>query len=159
MKAFPAALFGFLLVTPMLAVGIPQPPDQPYELKGEAPGMTLKQFKSNHKHADCTRHSAMTADCRVYEGVSFAGVIAENFKGCDVPQCVGQGIVAKFVNDRLISLTYSVRTGSFQEIIAALKAKFGEPVRLTGSSALSSAPNNLLLALLTSTNQTNVKVN
>jgi hypothetical protein len=31
--------------------------DRPYELKGEAPGMTLKQLKSNHKRADCVKQS------------------------------------------------------------------------------------------------------
>jgi hypothetical protein len=41
--------------------------DQPYELKGEAPGMTLKQFKANHKHADCSNLTSRKILCRVYD--------------------------------------------------------------------------------------------
>ena len=48
--------------------------DQPYELKGEAPGMTLKQFKANHRHADCSNPTSRQTLCRVYEDVSFAGM-------------------------------------------------------------------------------------
>jgi hypothetical protein len=44
MKPFPAALFAFLLLTSNLAIAA----DQPYELKGEAPG-SRRRVKSEHR--------------------------------------------------------------------------------------------------------------
>jgi hypothetical protein len=107
--------------------------DRPYELKGEAPGMTLKQFKSNHKHAECVKHGAALTSCRVTEGVSFAGVPAFTARGC--AECVYQGIFADFVDDRMVALKYGVSLGSAKKIIAALKTKYGEPVESTERSA------------------------
>src|SRR2546426_7112942 len=54
------------LVALMLVTG-QSATDQPYELKGEAPGMTLKQFKANHKHMGCTDRSVHLTDCRVHD--------------------------------------------------------------------------------------------
>ena len=71
----------FLLATAALLFSLPQSADQPYELKGEAPGMTLKQFRTGHKHAECSKQSATLTTCHVYDGVSFAGVIAYTFRG------------------------------------------------------------------------------
>jgi hypothetical protein len=69
----------FFLIT--FAFSLPPSADQPYELKGEAPGMTLKQFRTGHKHAECSKQSATLTTCHVYDGVSFAGVIAYTFRG------------------------------------------------------------------------------
>src|SRR5580704_3233279 len=95
--------------------------DQPYELKGEAPGMTLKQFRANHKHAECSNATARQTRCRVYDGVSFAGVVAMSFKGCALPECDAQGITASFFDGRLVDLSYGVAPFSSGEIISALK--------------------------------------
>src|ERR1700723_3414016 len=75
--------------------------DVAYELKGETPGTTtLKQFKKNHRHPDCTAHTEHLTTCWVYEGVSFAGQTGDNnFKGCtDLLNCGSQGINAQFVD-------------------------------------------------------------
>lgn len=115
-----------LLVLAILLTAL-QSTDQPYELKGEAPGMTtLKQFKTNHKHTDCVNRTVRQLHCRVYDGVSFAGATASSFKGCTVPECSHQGIFADFVDDRLVTLDYGVPPFSDQ-VIVALKKKFGEP--------------------------------
>jgi hypothetical protein len=109
--------------------------DQPYELKGEAPGMTLKQFKANHKHVECSNRTAHLTICRVYEGVSFAGVTSTTFKGCTLVECSAQGILANFVDDRLVYLVYGVNPASSKQIIGVLKTKFGEPTEASDKSA------------------------
>lgn len=110
---------------------LPPSTDQPYELKGEAPGMTLKAFKSNHKHAECSRQSATLTRCHVYDGVSFAGVAANTFIGCTTPECAFQGMFTDFVDDRMVRLRYAVSMGSANTVIAALKNKYGEPTKST----------------------------
>ncbi len=109
--------------------------DQPYELKGEAPGTTLKEFKANHKHAECSNRTAHQSSCRVYEGVSFAGVTSISYKSCTLAECSAQGIFANFVDGRLVYLMYGVNPASSKTIIDALKAKFGEPSEATEKSA------------------------
>jgi hypothetical protein len=109
--------------------------DQPYELKGDVPGMTLKQFKTNHKHADCTRQSETLQRCHIADDVSFGGVPSSSFKGCTLPICAFQGISADFVNGKMVRLRYSVSPGGASRIIPALKMKFGEPTTATTSSA------------------------
>jgi hypothetical protein len=116
----------------VLLLGTPQSAsDQPYELKGEAPGMMLKQFKSNHKHADCTKQSETLVHCHIWNDVSFGGVEAMTFKGCPTLECIYQGIFADFVDGRMIRLRYAVSAGSASKIIAALKTKYGEPTKST----------------------------
>jgi hypothetical protein len=123
-----------LLVTALILFNVSQSTsDQPYELKGEAPGMTLKQFKANHKHADCLKHSTALTSCHVTDGVSFAGVPAYTAKGCS--ECDFQGIFADFINDRIVRLRYGVSLGSAKKIIAALKTKYGEPIKSTETTA------------------------
>jgi hypothetical protein len=104
-------------------------------LKGDIPGMTLKQFRANHKHADCSNRTARQIGCRVYDGVSFAGVIATTFKGCTSPECSRQGIFAVFFDGRLVRLSYDVSYGNGAIIIQALKEKFGDPTVSAKTSA------------------------
>jgi hypothetical protein len=120
----------------VMLAGQQLPPDRPYELKGEAPGITtLKQFKVNHKHADCSNPTARQTSCQVYDGVSFAGVTGNSWKGCADVVCEGQGILANFVDGQLIYLYYGVGPGASEEIVKALKAKYGEPSEATKESA------------------------
>jgi hypothetical protein len=112
-----------------------QSTDKPYELKDEAPGMALKQFRANHKRAECSRLTPRRTRCRIYDGVSFAGVIATSFKGCALPECDAQGITANFFDERLIDLSYGVAPFSSAEIISSLKQKFGEPTESNKPSA------------------------
>jgi hypothetical protein len=111
--------------------------DQPYELKGEAPGITLKQFKANHKHVECRNHGALLAECRVHDRVSLAGVDSLSDKFCAVVGCDGQGISASFADGRLTRLAYGLGPGRASTVIRALKSKFGEPAETneTGTSA------------------------
>jgi hypothetical protein len=126
----------FIFIVALLLVGASQSAtDKPYELKGEAPGMSLKQFKDNHPHSDCTSRVARQTTCRVYYGVSFAGQTAITSKGCTIPECLEQGIMAEFVEGRLVYLMYGVTPGSWKEIIAVLKMKFGEPTEVGHQSA------------------------
>ena len=124
-----------LLLTLVVVLSASQLTDRPYELKGEAPGMPLKQFMANHKHAECFNHTARQTSCRVYDGVTFAGVTAMTYKGCTSLECSAQGILANFVDGRLVYLSYGVSPGASQEIIVTLKKKFGEPSALTKRSA------------------------
>jgi hypothetical protein len=113
--------------------------DQPYELKGEMPGISMKQFKANHRHPDCFNSSARQTSCHIRDGVSFAGMTAQTFTGCTDALCTSQGIFADFFDGRLVSLSYGVRCGGqgdcLQIIIRALKQKYGEPTTETKSSA------------------------
>src|ERR1043166_6212800 len=125
----------------VLLLGTPQSAsDQPYELKGEAPGMMLKQFKSNHKHADCTKQSETLVHCHIWNDVSFGGVEAMTFKGCPTLECIYQGIFADFVDGRMIRLRYAVSAGSARKNISALKKKNTEPTHNTKKTKLSGAP-------------------
>jgi hypothetical protein len=123
-----------LLIVAVL-LSLSQSSDQPYELKGEAPGTTLKQFKANHKHAECSNRTVHQTSCRVYEDVSFAGVTAATYKGCASLECSAQGISANFVDGRLVYLVYGVSPGSAKQIIGLLKTKFGEPTETKEKSA------------------------
>jgi hypothetical protein len=119
----------------VVLLSTPQSIDQPYELKGEAPGMTLKQFRANHKNAECSNRTARQTSCRVYDAVSFAGVTAMTHKGCALLECSAQGISANFIDGRLVYLSYGVSPGASEEIIETLKKKFGEPSESTKHSA------------------------
>ncbi len=112
-----------------------QSADKPYELKGEAPGMTLKLFRANHNGAECFNLTARHTRCRVYDGVSFAGVTAMSFKGCTLPECDAQGVTASFFDGLLVDLSYGVTPFHAGEIISVLKKKFGEPSESTKPSA------------------------
>ena len=122
------AIIVFLLFSPRQSAS-----DKPYELKGEAPGITsLKQFKSNHKHSDCNKRSETMVSCHVTGDISFAGVPACNSS----PECAyQQGIFAEFIGERMVRLRYVVSIGSVNKIIAALTAKYGEPTKSTPTSA------------------------
>jgi hypothetical protein len=121
------AIIVFLLFSPRQSAS-----DKPYELKGEAPGITsLKQFKSNHKHSDCIKRSDILVSCHVAGDISFAGVPACNAS----PDCANHGIFAEFVSERMVRLRYVVSIGSVDKIIAALTAKYGEPTKSTPTSA------------------------
>jgi len=111
--------------------------DQPYELKGEAPRITLKQFKANHKHVVCTNRSVHLTDCRVHDRVSLAGVDSLSDKFCMVAGCDGQGISANFVDGRLTRLAYGLGPGGASTVIKVFKSKFGEPTETNdaGTSA------------------------
>jgi hypothetical protein len=111
--------------------------DQPYDLKGEAPGITLEQFKANHKHAGCINRTAHLTDCNVRDRVSLAGVGSLSDKACALVGCDGQGIFASFVDGRLTRLKYGLAPGGASTIIGVLKSKFGEPIETdkTGTSA------------------------
>jgi hypothetical protein len=124
-----------LTLAAILASASQSTTDQPYELKGEAPGMTLKQFKANHRHADCSNPTSHQSLCRVYDDVSFAGQTAATFKHCATLECGAQGLSANFVDGRLVYLMYGVTPGSWKEIIAVLKTKFGEPTEVAHQSA------------------------
>jgi hypothetical protein len=93
-----------LTLAAILASASQSTTDQPYELKGEAPGMTLKQFKANHRHADCSNPTSHQSLCRVYDDVSFAGQTAATFKHCATLECGAQGLSANFVDGRLVYL-------------------------------------------------------
>jgi hypothetical protein len=124
------------LILTALLLGAPQSTtDQPYELKGEAPGTTLKQFKANHKHAECSNRTTHLTSCRVYDGVSFAGAGSLSYRGCTLVECGAQGIFANFVDGRLVYLMYGLNPASSRTIIGALKSKFGEPTETTEKSA------------------------
>jgi len=124
------------LILTSLLFGAPQSTtDQPYELKGEAPGTTLKQFKANHKHAECSNRTVHQTSCRVYEGVSFAGVTSIAYKGCTLVECSAQGILANFLDGRLVYLMYGVNPATSKQIIGVLKTKLGEPTEATERSA------------------------
>ncbi len=100
--------------------------DRAYSLKGETPGMTLKEFKNNHKDADCSPRTARITSCRAYSGVSFAGMESFAYKHCALPECEVQGITANFFDSKLIRLAYGV-SGSYVEMVKILQEKFGKP--------------------------------
>jgi hypothetical protein len=123
-----------LLLAALLAWVTSAPTDAPYELKGEAPGMTLEKFKANHPDADCQKRTARIDACFIYEGVSFAGVEALSNKSCKDAvvgdgrdYCLYQGINAEFFDGRMTRLMYGVAPGSMLTIVEALKKKYGKP--------------------------------
>lgn len=79
--------------------------------------MTLDQFKKNHPDASCVGDAQSTV-CRIYQGVSFAGVKAACDSSCKefkpnpghlTPDCSpAQGIKAEFVNGQMVLLYYGV---------------------------------------------------
>jgi hypothetical protein len=131
------AITGFTCMLTFIAMASAQTaaPEQLFDLKGEAPGLTLKEFKAHHRHADCTNSGSHKTTCQEFKDVSFAGVSALSWKGCLLPECRGQGIFATFVDGRLVSLMYGVAPYSSKEIIKTLKAKFGAPTEETEQSA------------------------
>lgn len=116
------------LVLLLAALLFPQsqaPANNAYDLNGEAPGMSLKQFMQDHSDADCS-HRGAEVTCRVLTEVSLAGMESLAYEGCMLPECEAQGLTAKFSGDKLVSLTYGV-SGSFIEMVKLLKGQFGPP--------------------------------
>jgi hypothetical protein len=118
------------LVLLLAALLFPQAPapanaNTAYDLNGEAPGMTLKQFKSDHTDADCTRRKGEVT-CRVMNEVSLSGMESLAYEGCRLPECEAQGLTARFSGDKLVSITYGV-SGSYIEMVKLLKERFGPP--------------------------------
>ncbi len=116
-----------LLLSILLFLGSAQASDRPYELKGDTPGMTLRQFKSNHLRTECGKETVHQIGCTVDDVVSFAGFQGVKFKSCVKPWCVGQGIMAQFVDGRLVYVSYGVQYGALDKIVEALKTKYGPP--------------------------------
>ena len=117
------------LVLLLAALLFPQsqaPANTAYDLNGEAPGMSLKQFRLDHSDADCS-HRAGDVTCRVLNEVSLAGMESLTYEGCRLPECEAQGLTAKFSGDKMVSIAYGV-SGSFIEMVKLLKGQFGAPV-------------------------------
>jgi len=121
----------------LLLIGWLQTTAKPFDLKGETPGTTtLKEFKRNHKpqHVECSNQVPRVTDCHVFYDVSFAGVVAHTFKGCGDIECDNQGIFAKFNDGLMVELRYGVAPFQDDVVLAALKAKFGDPDSQAGST-------------------------
>ena len=126
-------ILSFLFLLLVLASTTPGPNDLPYDLKGEAPGSTLKQFVANHKHAECSNKSSFQTACHVADDVSFAGVVAQTSRACKTPFCMSQGLNAEFINGKSVRLKYGVDScpGCFERIVQFLQRQYGPPTSIS----------------------------
>jgi len=105
---------------------------EPYELKDDKLGETLEVFKTHNSNAQCVRRSEKLTDCGLWAGVSIAGAPAFADKDCSMDSKVGsrdcwEGLSAKFFEERLTDLSYTVNGAYRDQIVSAVKKKYGEP--------------------------------
>lgn len=129
----------------ILAVVLWQIPDAPvakqapsgstgsFELQGDKLGESVEAFVAQHPKAECDKSQPLRAVCYQWADVAIFGITAHAGATCSLKkryaaECL-QGITAKFTDQRLVSLVYTVAGADKSEATAALAKKFGTPAR------------------------------
>jgi|SRR5271155_5766690 len=107
------------------------PSSEPYELQGDKLGESVEAFMSQHPEAECDNAQKPRTSCYQWRDVSIFGLSAHAGPGCNLKKryaadCL-QGITARFTDQRLVSIVYTVAGTDKTEAAAALKKKLGAP--------------------------------
>jgi hypothetical protein len=127
----------------ILALVLNQIPDAPtakpqsspasgtFELQGDKLGESVETFVSQHPKAECDKSRSLRAVCYQWADVAIFGISAHAGAKCNLKQryaadCL-QGITARFTEEHLVSLVYTVGGADISGVTAELKKKFGAP--------------------------------
>jgi hypothetical protein len=104
---------------------------EPFELQGDQLGESVETFLSQHPKAECDTSQKTRSACYQWANVSIFGLTASPGAGCTLKKryaadCL-QGITARFTDQRLVSLVYTVAGTDKSEVAAALRKKLGTP--------------------------------
>jgi hypothetical protein len=108
------------------------------ELEGDQLGEDLEAFKARHAKAECDTTPAR-GTCYQWADVAISGMRATPGAGCNLKKryaadCL-QGLTARFTEQRLTALSYTVSGADLTEAVAALRKKFGAPTTESRESA------------------------
>jgi hypothetical protein len=129
----------------ILALVLQQVPDAPvakqappastgsFELQGDKLGESVETFVAQHPKAECDKSQPVRTVCYQWADVAIFGITAHAGATCSLrkryaAECL-QGITAKFTNQRLVSLVYTIGGTDKSDATAALTKKFGAPAR------------------------------
>ncbi|MGA2814058.1 MAG: hypothetical protein ABSG16_21875 [Candidatus Acidiferrum sp.] len=109
----------------------PAPSSVSFELEGDKLGESLAAFKAQHPKAQCDASQKTRTSCYQWAEVAILGLIAHPDSGCNLKkryaaECL-EGLTARFTDERLVSLVYSVAGADRSAAAAALRKKFGAP--------------------------------
>jgi hypothetical protein len=101
-----------------------------FELQGDKLGESVATFTAQHPKAECERSETRTT-CYQWADVAIFGLTAHAGAGCNLKKryaadCL-QGVTAKFTNERLVSLVYTIAGTDKSEAAAELRKKLGTP--------------------------------
>ena len=127
-----------LLLTQIPDSPVAKPQSQPpssdgFELQGDRLGESVETFVSQHPKAECDTPQQTRAACYQWADVSIFGLSAHAGPGCTLKKryaadCL-QGITARFTDQHLVSLVYTVAGTDKSEVAAALRKKLGAPTK------------------------------
>jgi hypothetical protein len=133
-----------VFVSLILAVVLAQIPDSPvakpsapaasagsFELQGDKLGESVETFVALHPKAECDKSQPARTSCYQWADVAIFGLTAHASAGCNFKKryagdCL-QGLTARFTDQRLVSLVYTMEGADKSEAVAALKKTLGAP--------------------------------
>jgi hypothetical protein len=102
-----------------------------FELQGDKLGESFDTFMAQHPKAECDASQKIRTSCYQWADVAIFGLTAHPGSGCNLKKryaadCL-EGLTARFTDQRLVSLVYTVAGADRTEAAVALKKKFGAP--------------------------------
>jgi len=126
-----AVILGQIPDAPLAKQTAPPPSAGSFELQGDKLGESVETFVAQHPSAQCDKSQQTRSACYQWADVMIFGLTAHAGASCTLKKryaadCL-QGITAKFTEQRLVSLVYTIAGTDKSEAAAALRKKFGTP--------------------------------
>jgi hypothetical protein len=104
---------------------------QGFELQGDKLGESVETFMAQHPKAECDTAQKPRISCYQWADVAFFGLMGRAAPGCNLKKryaadCL-QGIAARFTDQHLVSLVYTVAGADKAEAAMALRKQLGTP--------------------------------
>jgi len=121
------AILAVVLMT--LAAASAQTKAQPFSFKSDRLGMTLREWQEVHELVPPSAAITYTDACQPATAkhpiqTCLYSEPSETIAGCPI-----KSVMYWFVNDRLYSVYISVRESCYEEVVSAMRAKYGKPSR------------------------------
>jgi len=121
------------------------PSSSSHELQGDKLGESPETFMAQHPKAECDKSQKSRITCYQWTDVSIFGLTAQPAPGCNLKKryaadCL-QGITARFMDQRMISLVYTVAGTDKSAAAAALQKQLGTPTMNSRDGAVWSSGN------------------
>lgn len=115
------------------------------ELQGDKLGESPETFLAQHPKAECDKSQKSWITCYQWGDVSIFGLAAQPAAGCNLKKryaadCL-QGLTARFTEQRMISLVYTVAGMDKTVAAAALQKQLGTPTMNSRDGAVWSSGN------------------
>jgi hypothetical protein len=107
------------------------PTGSAFELQGDKLGESPEAFAAQHPKAECDTSQKAHTSCYQWADVSIFELSAHAAAGCNLKKryaadCL-QGLTARFADQRLVSLVYTVAGSDKSQATTALKKQLGSP--------------------------------